>query len=35
MALIQAVTKIIEASGTDADPEKITEIVRKARAPAD
>ena len=29
----EAVKQIIEISGTNADPEKITEIMRKAAAP--
>ena len=34
MTLYDAVTKIIEASGINADPQIITEIMRKAGAPA-
>ena len=33
MTLYDAVTKIIEVSGTNADPQIITEIMRKAGAP--
>ncbi len=33
MTLLETVTRIIEVSGTDADPQIITEIMRKAGAP--
>ncbi len=34
MTLYEAVKRIIEASGTNADPQIISEIMRKAGAPA-